>query len=134
MTSAAVAVTISAWRRSQTMKWAFLLISLVFSYTTITNIIERPDGIKIASLFILAIVSASFVSRALRSTELRVERISNLTKQPDNLFEAMTQGEIRIVTNRRETGDVEEYRFKEHENGLITTFPQATRFSFMKLN
>ncbi len=27
----------------------------------------------------------------------------------------MTQGEIRIVTNRRETGDVEEYRFKEHE-------------------
>ncbi len=75
MTSAAVAVTISAWRRSQAMKWAFLLISLVFSYTTITNIIERPDGIKIASLFILAIVSASFVSRALRSTELRVEKI-----------------------------------------------------------
>ncbi len=74
MTSAAVAVTISAWVRKQAVKWVFLVIAAVFAYTTITNVIERPDGIKIASLFILGIVLASFVSRALRTTELRVEK------------------------------------------------------------
>ena len=38
----------------------------------ITNMVERPEGIKIASLFILGIVISSLVSRTLRSTELRV--------------------------------------------------------------
>ncbi len=53
MSSAAIAVTISAWFRNQSSKWIFLLISLVFAYTTITNIIERPDGIKIAGVLYL---------------------------------------------------------------------------------
>ena len=55
--------------------WAFLLISLVFVYTTVVNIIERPEGIKIASFFIASIIFTSFVSRVLRTTELRVEKI-----------------------------------------------------------
>ena len=71
MSSAAVAVAISEWR--QPTRWApFFAIAAVFFYTTVTNMAERPEGIKIASLFILAIVSSSLVSRALRSTELRV--------------------------------------------------------------
>src|SRR5262249_61385366 len=48
ITSAAVAVTLASWREGVT-KYAFLAISLVFSYTTITNIIERPECTKIAS-------------------------------------------------------------------------------------
>ncbi len=132
MTSAAVAVTISSWRRNQLMKWAFLLILLVFSYTTITNIIERPDGIKIASLFILAIVLASFVSRALRSTELRVEKIE-FDEQARQFLEEMAQGEIRIVTNRRETGDVEEYRFKEHEKRVDNHIPSSDPVLFYEI-
>jgi hypothetical protein len=132
MTSAAIAVTISSWRRGQAMKWAFLLISLVFSYTTITNIIERPDGIKIASLFILAIVVASFVSRALRSTELRVEKIE-FDEQAKQFIAEMAQGEIRIVTNRRETGDVEEYRFKEHEKRVDNHIPSSDPILFYEI-
>ncbi len=132
MTSAAIAVTISSWRRNQLMKWAFLLISLVFSYTTITNIIERPDGIKIASLFILAIVLTSFVSRALRSTELRVEKIE-FDEQARQFIEEMAQGEIRIVTNRRETGDVEEYRFKEHEKRVDNHIPSSDPILFYEI-
>jgi hypothetical protein len=132
MTSAGVAVTISSWRRNQLMKWAFLLISLVFSYTTITNIIERPDGIKIASLFILAIVVASFVSRALRSTELRVEKIE-FDETAKQFLEEMVQGEIRIVTNRRETGNVEEYRFKEHEKRVDNHIPSSDPVLFYEI-
>jgi hypothetical protein len=53
MTSAAIAVSISAWRRHQKI-WcvAATLIALVFGYTTLTNVFERPDGIKIAGVFI----------------------------------------------------------------------------------
>jgi hypothetical protein len=114
MTSAAMAVTYSAWVRKQATKWAFLFISLVFAYTTIANVIERPDGIKIAALFIVAIVAASFVSRAMRTTEIRIQRIE-LDNAARRFIDELAEGEIRIVTNRRETGDVTEYRFKELE-------------------
>jgi hypothetical protein len=70
ITSAAFAVTISTW--STWRRWPFLLISLVFVYTTVLNIYERPEGIKIASFFIGAMVVTSLVSRAMRSTELRI--------------------------------------------------------------
>ena len=36
---------------------------------------ERPEGIKIASWFIATIVATSLISRALRSTELRVQAV-----------------------------------------------------------
>ena len=56
MTSAAIAVTLAMRKRGQ--NWIpFLIIALVFAYTTIQNIHERPEGIKIASFFILAIVA-----------------------------------------------------------------------------
>ena len=49
MSSAAVAVTISALRRKEKgVGRAFAIIALVFAYTTVVNVIERPDGIKIA--------------------------------------------------------------------------------------
>ena len=75
MSSAAVAVTISALRRKEKM-WgtAFAIISLVFAYTTVVNVIERPDGIKIAGFFIALIILVSLLSRIARTTELRVER------------------------------------------------------------
>ena len=36
------------------------MIAAVFVYTTIANIIERPDGIKIASFFIFVIIATIF--------------------------------------------------------------------------
>src|SRR5262249_19845583 len=74
MTSATIAVTLAS--RSQGRKWhGYLVIALIFVYTTAQNIHERPEGIKIASFFILTIILASLFSRVYRSTELRVERI-----------------------------------------------------------
>jgi hypothetical protein len=133
MTSAAIAVTISAWVRKQSIKWAFLLISLVFAYTTITNVIERPDGIKIASFFIFAIILASFVSRALRTTELRVEKIV-FDDKAEQFIDEMAEGEIRIVANRCETGDLKEYRFKEHEKRTDNHIPSSDPVLFYEIN
>ena len=43
-------------------RWVtFLSITIVFLYTSITNIFERPEGIKIASVFILSIVVMSLI-------------------------------------------------------------------------
>ena len=109
MSSAAVAVAITAWRQQH--RWAlFVSITVVFIYTSVTNIFERPEGIKIASVFILSIVVTSLVSRTLRSTELRV-----LGVEPDPLAEQFideaARGEaIRIIANRPGAGDRERVR------------------------
>src|SRR4030095_10950125 len=74
MRSAALAVASSAGR--QVARWApFFAIAAVFFYTTITNMVERPEGIKIAALFIFGIVISSLVSRTLHSTETRVHAV-----------------------------------------------------------
>ncbi len=133
MTSAATAVTISAWVRKQMTKWVFLVISVVFAYTTIVNIIERPDGIKIASLFILAIVASSFISRAMRTTEIRIQKIE-LDHTAQRFIDELSEGEIRIVTNRRETGDVTEYRYKELEKRSDNHIPANDPILFFEID
>ena len=117
MSSAAFAVTLSVNRYSQGRKWgtlAFSSITLVFIYTTIVNIIERPDGIKIAAFFISAILITSLISRVMRSTELRVERV-----KWDDLARRFIAEEdrhtIRLIAHRRNKGDEAEYRAKEKE-------------------
>jgi hypothetical protein len=132
MTSAAIAVTISAWRKHQTVRWGFLVISLVFIYTLVVNIIERPEGLKFALFFIVGIIVASFISRALRTTELRVEKIE-FDVQARQFLDEMAEDEIRIVTNRRETGDVEEYRFKEHEKRVDNHIPATDPVLFYEV-
>lgn len=133
MTSAAIAVTISASKQKQQVRWIFLAIAIVFTYTTITNIIERPDGIKIASLFILGIVVSSFISRAMRTTEIRIQKI-DLDPKAQALIDSLGNGEIRIVTNRRETGDFVEYRFKEHEKRSDNHIPANDQILFFEVD
>jgi len=73
ITSAAVAVMITVW--SDWRRWPFLVITLVFAYTTALNIAERPEGIKISGFFIGTIVAVSLISRAIRSTEVRIKEV-----------------------------------------------------------
>jgi hypothetical protein len=70
ITSAAFAVTIAAGTILSRMGLG--LVSLIFIYTTLVNIYERPEGLKISCMFIFTITFTSFLSRALRSTELRI--------------------------------------------------------------
>ncbi|MCA1590460.1 MAG: amino acid transporter, partial [Acidobacteria bacterium] len=133
MTSACVAVTISAWRKGQASRFGFLIISIIFFYTTIVNIIEQPSGIQIALLFIIGIIVTSFVSRALRTTEIRVGVIEFDEKARQFIDEASAEGEVRIVTNRRETGDVTEYRFKEHEKRVDNHIPSTDPILFYEI-
>jgi hypothetical protein len=112
MTSAAVAVTLHA--RSSGLRAVFGFVTLVFVYTTLLNIYERPEGIKIASWFIATIIITSMVSRVLRSTELRVHEV-----RPDATAAAFLQdagGEpVRILAIRPGDGRREAYDAKMRE-------------------
>jgi hypothetical protein len=124
---------ITAWRQQH--RWAvFIGITVVFAYTTITNVFERPEGIKIASLFIATIVVMSLVSRALRSTELRVHGI-----MPDELamsfIEAIQPGAdgVRIIANRPGTGDEAEYAAKLKEASQTHHLPEHDPVLFLEV-
>lgn len=132
MSSAAVAVTISSYRKGGAW-WPFLLISVVFGYTTIVNIIERPEGIKIASFFIGAIVITSLVSRVWRSTELRVEQVE-LDEAAQAIINEASKGTIRIVANRCDRGDVDEYRAKEREKREDNHIPPSEPIIFFEVS
>ena len=73
ITSASCAVTIAA--RKGFPRFILGFLSLIFIYTTLINIWERPEGLKISCIFIFTIIFMSLVSRAVRSTELRITGI-----------------------------------------------------------
>lgn len=131
MTSAAIAVTLVTWREGP-IRYAFLAIALVFGYTTIINIVERPEGIKIASFFIGAIVVVSFVSRAFRSTELRIDRVE-LNDTARAFIEEAKKGTIRIIANRPDRGDVEEYMLKEKQERWNNHIPAGEPVLFFEI-
>ncbi|TDD46175.1 APC family permease [Nonomuraea terrae] len=117
MLSAAVAVTLSARKKGQNRAAAgFALISAVLAYTLVDNVIERPDGVKIASFFIVAIVVTSLLSRATRSTELRV---TDVTLDPlAERFVNDTCGEIHLIANEPHQRDQAEYTDKLREQWI----------------
>ncbi|MGH9972072.1 MAG: amino acid transporter [Pyrinomonadaceae bacterium] len=131
MTSAAIAVTLSSYRKGGHWR-VFLLIAIVFVYTTGQNIHERPEGIKIASFFILIIVLTSLISRVWRSTELRVDRVELDDVARDFMRDA-AKGTIRIISNRRDRGDASEYRLKEHEKRTDNHIPPDEPILFFEV-
>ena len=116
MTSAGVAATISAHKKREPKARTFGVIALVFAYTTIVNVVERPEGIKIAAFFIVAIVAVSLLSRTTRSMELRASHV--VFDEPAQRFidEALAfDGRLRIVPNHPETRDENEYARQTQE-------------------
>ena len=113
MSSAAFAVTLSTVKeRSRFKTWVYGLITLVFIYTTIVNIFERPEGIKIATFFIGAIIATSLISRIWRSTELRVREI-DFDEEALRFIQEESDGTVRLIANRINAGDEAEYANKE---------------------
>jgi hypothetical protein len=134
MTSAAVAATISTKRRKRATKWGYGIIAAIFVYTTGVNIIEKPDGIKIAACFILGIMLVSFISRIWRTLELRVNSVELDLKALNIVREAVSQGgTVRIIPNRPESRDLEEYQRKELETRRDHDIPANEKILFLEI-
>ncbi|WP_426567242.1 amino acid transporter [Angustibacter sp. McL0619] len=112
ITSAAVAVTLSARRARQTSKtWGFAAIAAVFVYVTIANVIERPDGVKIGACFIAGIIGVSAVSRVRRAFDLRVTDVE-LDRKAQMFVRDSVRSNVRLVANEPDRRDAHEYREK----------------------
>lgn len=113
MSSAAVSVTAKRWKTP--WRLPFLLISLVFGYTTVVNIVERPEGIRIAVFFIALTIFVSLLSRALRSTELRIS-VVHWDESAKEILRQDTDQVIRIAAHSPLVQTEQEY--DEKDTGL----------------
>lgn len=123
MTSAAIAVTLSARRRRQRgASIGFGIVSVVFLFTTLANIIERPDGIRIAALFIAGIVLVSLVSRIARSTELRATAV-RLDPAAEAFVARNPSRELRLIAHEPNDLSAERYLAKLRHARLAHRLP-----------
>jgi hypothetical protein len=132
--SAAVAVTLEVRASGRRRLVAvFAAITAVFVYTTLVNIVERPDGIRIATFFIAAIVSVSLISRTARSTELRAEEVV-LDEMADKLVrKAARKGVVRIIANHPDDRTSREYLRKEREEREASNIPRGDPVLFLEV-
>ena len=134
ITSASLAVSLSAWRKKQPKRTVmFGIITVIFVYTTIDNIIERPDGLRIATLFILGILVVSIVSRVGRSFQLRATSVTFDVSALDYLLEDAEDGEVRIISHEPHVDTTKEYEQKNRDERKFSHIPQRSRTIFLEV-
>lgn len=129
MTSAAVAVTLALKAHRRT----FFVITLIFVYTTLANMVERPEGVKIAACFILAIIGVSLISRVMRSTEIRIEGVDYDETALTFVREAAGRRSIRILASRPNLGTIDEYHRKFQDARNTHHLPSADVVLFLEV-
>ena len=130
MTSASIAVTLAF--RGTRRRWIYGTMAAIFAYTTVTNVVERPEGIKIASFFIVGIVLVSSLSRALRSLEIRLRSV-NLDAPARRYIADMVPRGVRIIAHRPDKGTVEEYDSKEKQAREDHSLDQGEPIVFLEV-
>jgi hypothetical protein len=133
ISSAAIAVTIAAHKARQ-RNWtiAFAVISAVFLYTTVANVIERPDGVKIGACFIAGIILVSLLSRLARSFELRVTSVM-LDPMAERFVRDMASRRMRFIANEPDRRDIAEYRDKIEQIRHDNDVPGQEDFVFVEV-
>ncbi|MGW4567553.1 amino acid transporter [Streptomyces sp. NPDC004561] len=133
ITSAAIAVTIAA-RKAQQHRWTicFAVIAVVFVYTTVVNVIERPDGVKIGACFIIGIILVSLLSRLARAFELRVTSVT-LDPLAERFIRDMASRKIRFIANEPGHRDKAEYRDKIEQIRADNDMPEQEDFVFVEV-
>ncbi|MFB6783636.1 APC family permease [Streptomyces sp. NPDC056352] len=131
--SAAIAVTIAA-RKARQRRWAiaFGVISAVFLYTTVLNVIERPDGVKIGACFIAGIILISLLSRLGRAFELRVTHVE-LDDMAERFIRDISHRTPRFIANEPDNRDVAEYRDKIDQIRTDNELPTTDDFVFVEV-
>ena len=111
MLSAAFAVALALWRESRAgasgrghagRAWSlyFWVVTAVFAFTLIDNVVVRPEGVVIASLFVVGILTAAAASRFRRATELRVLDLRIEDPESRTLWARMAGKKVNLVPVR----------------------------------
>ncbi|MEU0336987.1 amino acid transporter [Streptomyces sp. NPDC006193] len=133
ISSAAIAVTIAA-RKAGQRGWTigFAVISAVFLYTTVVNVIERPDGVKIGACFIAGIILVSLLSRLARAFELRVTSVT-LDPTAQRFIRDLSSRKMRFIANEPDRRDAAEYRDKIEQIRADNDMPEQEDFVFVEV-
>ncbi|MEV4386412.1 amino acid transporter [Micromonospora sp. NPDC049580] len=134
ITSAATAVTLAARRRRQRGRmYAFGAIALIFVYTTLANVVERPDGVKIAACFIGGMILVSVLSRLVRAYEVRVDHVE-LDPTAARMIDERATRRIRLIAHEPDRRDPAEYRAKLAQTMADNDFPDDSDVIFVEVH
>jgi hypothetical protein len=135
ITSAAIAAVVSAWRKRQRkLTLGFGVITLVLVYALAVNVVQRPDGIRIAALFIIGILVISLISRVRRSFNVRATSLTFDAQAMEFLTEAADYGELNLLANEPDTRDAEEYRAKVRDERRDSHIPGRSAVIFLEVD
>jgi hypothetical protein len=138
--SAAIAVTVTLWREFRE-DWRrrlyalpqsvyFGIVSLLFVYTLVANVIERPDGAIISAVFILLIIVLSAVSRYFRSQELRVSTITFVDEESERLWPELIGKKVSLVPVRGFTTEARRHKARE----IRTHYKMNGKLAFLRVD
>ncbi|QJT00292.1 APC family permease [Streptomyces asoensis] len=134
MLSAAFASTVAVHRQGRRRAaLGFGAITAVFAYTLVANVIERPDGIRIAAIFIFAILVTSFASRLRRAFELRVAEITFDEVAARFVDRAARHGPLQLIAHEPREHSTRAYRSKEWEQREHTPIPGGGPVLFLEV-
>lgn len=136
MVSASIAVLISAIRRRRAPAIiGFAVLTSVLGYALVDNIIEKPDGLAISTMFIAGIILVSIVSRVSRTTEIRADRIEFDENARRFITESLVHdGRLSIIANRPGVGDAAEYEQKERAQRRLNPVPGRADVLFLEIH
>lgn len=109
MLSAAFAVALVSWRELRAgsglasklvaflKSGYFWIVTAVFGFTLVDNVIARPEGVIIASCFVFAILAFGAVSRIRRATELRVSEIRFADASSAALWHELVGKKVNLI-------------------------------------
>ena len=138
ITSACVATVIDLYRKrtgstARRIAWPYVGITVVFFYVTTMIMIEKPEGMAIASCFIAAVFVSSLTSRWLRSTEPRLVSFQFINNESHFLWDALRHLEFPVLVPHRTGADrtlaqKEEQIRREHhlDPNMPIVFVEAT--------
>jgi len=129
--SAALAATLALWHERRYLLALYTgVLTLVFTYTLGDNIIERPDGVIIGTIFTLLLMLACGISRSMRSMEFRIPFGFFLDAESRTLTDLVRGKKVHLVPVKRSTEG--HRRTKRAE--IVQHFKVGGPFLFLHIN
>ena len=135
ITSASLSATLLARRKKQRFLVVFFaVITALFAYTTGANVIERPDGVRIASFFIGAILVISILSRVRRAFQLRSRTVHfNDEAHKFLTIDAIAEHGVILISHEPHGEGQKEYDAKERDERRFSNIPNDKPTLFLEV-